>query len=68
MKKNVGVIDQISRIVIGAVGVYAGYHNHSYFWYVVGGLAILSGLFSFCPLYSLVGLNTSESSSDKKSI
>ena len=58
MKKNVGVVDQISRIIVGAVGIYGGYLNHSYLWYAVGSLAILSGLFAFCPLYSLVGLNT----------
>lgn len=58
MKKNVGVVDEISRFVVGALALYGGYINHSYFWYVVGTLAVLSAFFAFCPLYALVGLNT----------
>jgi hypothetical protein len=64
MRKNVGVVDQISRLVVGAVAIYGGYVNHSYFWYVVGSLAILSGFFAFCPLYALVGLNTCQERKD----
>lgn len=46
MRENIGSIPQISRITLGIVGMDAGYYNHSYFWYGVGFLAILSFVFS----------------------
>lgn len=63
MKKNMGTADRIIRILIAAVFAYL------YFGGVVtgtlgivlvalGGVFVLTSLISFCPLYSLVGLNT----------
>lgn len=63
MKKNVGNVDRVIRLVL------AGAFAALYFTGVVPGtiglvLAVLAGVFtltslvSFCPLYSLVGVNT----------
>ena len=65
MKVNMGSIDRIIRVVIAAV--IAGL----YFFNVISGvvaiiLLSLAGVFvltsaiSFCPLYTLVGVNTCE--------
>jgi hypothetical protein len=65
MKANMGSIDRIIRVIIAAV--IAGL----YFFNVISGvvaiiLLSLAGVFvltsaiSFCPLYTLVGLNTCE--------
>ncbi|WP_420567518.1 YgaP family membrane protein [Thalassovita sp.] len=55
--KNVGGIDKILRIVIGAaliVGALMGYG----IWMWIGLVPLLTGLSGFCPLYKLVGVNT----------
>lgn len=57
MKKNVGTVDMIIRIVLGLVigiwGIAAGS-----WWGLIGLLPILTGLTSFCPLYAILGMNT----------
>ena len=61
MSKNVGGIDRILRIVVG-VALIAAYFmnpNGAYSWlYWLGLIPLLTGLFSFCPLYTLLGMNT----------
>jgi uncharacterized membrane protein YeaQ/YmgE (transglycosylase-associated protein family) len=47
MKQNIGSIPQVSRIILGVVGMDAGYYNHSYFWCTIAFLAIASFVFSF---------------------
>ena len=63
MKKNVGNVDRIIRIVLalimgilyftGTVGGTVGL-----ILLVLAGVFVLTSLVSYCPLYSLVGLNT----------
>jgi hypothetical protein len=57
MKCNVGNADKIVRlflaIVIGAVGFYV-----KSWWGLVAIVPLITGLSSFCPLYTILGLNT----------
>lgn len=57
MKKNVGRADTIARvllsIIIGALGLY-----FQSWWGLLGLLPLLTGLFNFCPLYAILGINT----------
>jgi hypothetical protein len=62
IKQNEGTIDRTIRVVIGSVALLAGY-----FWlggtlqtiaYVVGVVALATGLLGFCGLYSLLGIST----------
>lgn len=60
MKANVGGIDKILRIIAGLVllsliGILEG---NARWWGLVGLVPLLTGLFNFCPLYALIGLNT----------
>jgi len=61
MKKNVGGIDKILRIVAGIALIASvflvpeGVMNP---WGYVGVVPLLTGLFNFCPLYPLLGLNS----------
>lgn len=63
MKPNMGGIDRIIRIVIAAV-VAALYFNGTLTGtvgivaLVLAAVFVLTSLVSFCPLYTLVGLNT----------
>lgn len=65
MKKNMGGLDRIVRIVIAIVvgvlyqqGVVEG--TLAYVLLAVAGVFLLTSLINFCPLYSLVGLKTNK--------
>lgn len=58
---NVGTIDRIVRIVVG-LALLAGFFLNpeaSLRWlYLIGIVPLVTGLFSTCPLYSLLGIST----------
>ncbi len=63
MKKNMGTADRIIRLVLAAVfawlyfgGIVTG--TFGIILVVLGVVFVLTSLVSFCPLYTLVGLNT----------
>jgi hypothetical protein len=60
-KTNVGGIDRIARIVAG-LALLAGYFiipGGSMHWlYLIGIIPLATGIFSTCPLYSVLGLST----------
>ncbi|MFZ5844396.1 MAG: YgaP family membrane protein [Pseudomonadota bacterium] len=57
MKANVGGIDKLLRIGAG-IGVIAWALLGGPVWAWIGVLPLATGLFNFCPLYSLIGINT----------
>ncbi len=58
MKSNVGGIDRILRIVVGLVLIGLAATHTVGWWGWLGVVPLLTGLFSFCPLYTLLGRNT----------
>jgi hypothetical protein len=57
MKKNVGTIDMIIRLIIGiAIGVW-GLMNSNWLG-LIGIIPIATGLMNFCPLYTVFGIGT----------
>jgi len=61
MSKNVGGIDRILRIVIGAALIVAYFLNSdgTYSWlYLLGIIPLATGLIGWCPPYALFGINT----------
>ena len=60
MKANVGGIDKILRIAAGLIvlGLFFVLEGNARYWALVGLVPLLTGLFGFCPLYSITGLNT----------
>jgi Protein of unknown function (DUF2892) len=57
MKANVGGIDKWLRILAG-VALIAWAATGGPVWAWVGVVPLATGLFNFCPLYRLVGINT----------
>lgn len=62
-KVNVGGIDRLLRIVVGAVlialvfvGDKVGVPIGNWGW--IGIVPLVTGLFRTCPLYSLIGVNS----------
>ena len=58
MKLNVGGIDRGLRVVVGLVLVALAATHTVGWWAWLGLVPLLTGLFGFCPLYPLFGLNT----------
>lgn len=61
LSKNVGGIDRILRIVAGLVliGLFFAFPAASWrYWLLIGVVPLVTGLFSMCPLYSILGINT----------
>ncbi|MFW6345188.1 MAG: YgaP family membrane protein [Halomonas sp.] len=58
MKTNVGGIDKIARIVIGALLIVLALAGVIGAWGWIGVVPLATGLFNFCPAYSLFGINT----------
>lgn len=61
-KTNVGGIDRILRIVVGAVLLVAFFmlpgHGLRWLFAVLGLVALGTGLMKTCPLYSILGFST----------
>jgi hypothetical protein len=63
MKKNVGTIDKVVRILI-SVAVISLYFTHvlsgtaGIILLVVSGILVITAFTGLCPLYLLLGLNT----------
>ena len=58
MAKNVGGIDKILRIVVGLILISLVFIGPQTPWGWIGLIAVVTGLINWCPLYSLLGLNT----------
>ena len=60
MAANVGGMDRTLRIVVGIVliAMYFLLEGPARYLGLVGLVALFTGLFSFCPLYSVLGINT----------
>jgi len=58
MKANVGGIDKILRIVIGAALIAWVLFANGPVWAWIGVVPLATGLFNFCALYSMLGINT----------
>ena len=56
--KNVGGIDKILRIVVGLVLISLVFLGPQTLWGWVGLVPLVTGLFGFCPLYKIFGLNS----------
>jgi len=58
MGKNVGGIDKILRVVVGVVLISLVFIGPKSVWGWVGIIPVATGIFNFCPLYTLLGINT----------
>jgi hypothetical protein len=58
MKINVGNVDRILRIVAGIVLITLAATGLFTPWGWIGVVPLLTGIFKFCPAYTLLGMNT----------
>jgi hypothetical protein len=62
MHINVGVWDRLLRFVVGIVLIAVGIWLVAEWWrwilIVIGAILVLTGLFGWCCIYSVFGINT----------
>lgn len=58
MKPNVGTVDRLLRIVVGAALIGLAAFGVIGMWGYVGLVPLATGLFRFCPAYTLLGFRT----------
>lgn len=58
MKKNVGNIDRIARIVIGVALLSLTVIGPKTLWGLIGIIPVVTATFSFCPLYPIFGFSS----------
>jgi len=57
MSCNIGKTDKIVRIVLGIVLIALGIMTGSWLG-IIGIIPLGTGIMGFCPIYTLIGLNT----------
>ena len=58
MKVNIGSWDRVVRIVAGVALIVLAWVGVIGVWGWIGIVPLVTGLFKFCPLYSIIGMNT----------
>lgn len=58
MPCNEGKIDRLLRVIAGLVLISLVFVGPKAVWGWVGIVPLLTGLVGFCPLYTLLGINT----------
>ena len=58
MNANIGGIDKILRVIVGIVLIGLAALGIVGAWGWIGVVPLLTGLFGWCPLYPLLGINT----------
>ena len=60
MAANVGGIDRTLRIVVGlaVLALFFVLEGNARYWALLGLVPLLTGIFRYCPAYSLIGVST----------
>jgi hypothetical protein len=58
MKVNVGVVDRMFRVIIGLALIGLTLTGSIGVWGWLGLIVLVTGIFSYCPAYSLLGIKT----------
>lgn len=57
LKKNVGYLDSVIRVLIGSVIVAAGLYVNN-LWGFIGMILVFTGALSYCPIYRILNTTT----------
>ena len=58
MKANVGTIDRALRIIVGLALIGLTLTGHIGVWGWIGVVPLATGIFRFCPAYTVLGAST----------
>ena len=65
MKMNEGNVDRALRVVVGLAVLALAFVGPQTPWGYIGIVPLITGLIGYCPLYSLLGINTCATSAKK---
>ena len=57
MKRNVGSVDKVIRIIFGLAIIALGFYFQSW-WGAIGIVPLFTAFIGVCPAYSLIGVST----------
>ncbi len=55
---NTGAVDRALRVILGLALIALAATHTIGVWGWIGIVPLLTGIFSFCPVYALLGMNT----------
>jgi len=58
LQQNVGPIDRVLRVVLGAVLLTLAFAGPKTAWGYLGLIPLVTGMLGSCPLYSILGIST----------
>ncbi|MDH5325190.1 MAG: DUF2892 domain-containing protein [Gammaproteobacteria bacterium] len=58
MNKNIGTLDKVFRIVVGAILISLVFVGPQTAWGWIGVVLVATALIDFCPLYRVVGFSS----------
>ncbi len=58
MKKNIGNIERVVRVIAGLVLLSLTFVGPQTLWGLIGILPLATGLVGWCPPYALLGIST----------
>ena len=58
MNMNVGTVDRVLRVIVGIALIAIVFVGPKTPWGWIGVVPLLTAFISFCPLYTLLGINT----------
>jgi hypothetical protein len=58
MKKNIGSVERIIRVVIGLIIFSLAFVGPASPWAFFGLIPVITGLIGWCPPYAIFGINT----------
>ncbi len=67
MKKNIGNVDRIIRVIVGLAIIAFGVFNQSW-WGLVGLIPLATAAVGFCGLYGVCNMSTCQVDSSKPQV
>jgi hypothetical protein len=58
MKKNIGGIERVARIILGAAVLALAFVGPKTPWAYLGLIPLATGIIGWCPPYALLGIST----------
>ena len=67
MRKNVGSVDRLLRLILGVVIIVWGVYDESW-WGLIGVVPLMTGFMNWCPIYIPFKISTIKPGDNKKEI
>ncbi len=65
MKRNVGTVDKVIRIIFGLAIIALGFYFQSW-WGAIGVVPLITAFVGVCPAYSIIGVSTDKKINTEK--